>query len=1132
MAAIAIDEGWLRPPSAAVAPSTVINNAIRSHQKRIAAVNPPRQCLLAKHQLAGSVNESVLESALHPAAFEGTVRPKGTVWYLATIGKARWRNPFAGIEIPKAPPRKPGPTKRMKEVRPKPVAPAAEKKGKSKAAQAPVKIRLVLGQQSATSTATPDAEGDDGLSEAGSSINRSRSTSRRSSMTPQSSLPPGPAPNTRAPATRRIRNLIDSSDESDTSDSEMELDGPAATKPIRIRKDRPPPIPIAGHSSSRQFIPPHHSRSLGSPFIDWGTAVSPTLSSALLPTARDPHFPSHSLDNAFWADRPVLDPFAGLETSSSSSEDEMREPTEWGGSSSILIRGTDGDDAKAGWPADVEETVKEATEALRVLFPMSLGEDDGDSDDQIHLNRLDNRPTLSDTSSMAESVSTAKVAGGPLKSADLASNIALTAWNGTSSPAASPNLRSAHHFLPSVTVDSPTQHLSKLNHSFDANDMDMEDWLDESGELPVKADDSDVEFDAELGSNIGDVATPEHDRQLHTAAWAREAAASSSFRLKDEAIDYPSPLTTESDDISAADYRASRASSTGSHTPSSGLSELPPYEIDSERLLRPDIEEILVGPESVSMEELDGWLPVTGKEAKTPQRSRSARKPKERNDSSKCSGSWGGIGVGSLMFGGTPITQVEPTKTTSGAATRQRSIRSTRRHPSATRTPQIIRTAPDSLPTTPADIELVPTPLADDWDMEIDAIGPADLDAACAEAEAREERHRRACREKAEQQKALMEAYKQKVREGQMLGHSPNDVTPPEGWDRASPWSESTSGPWGSIDSNMVQTPSVLSPMALHMSALSLDTPRYGSVDPKALISPPLLPSAVGMMEEVMSQAEVDAAMSSTQKLTAPVQQHQPTVSTPVPIAPAPAAPSVYKPIAKAPPAATTQLVPIAPATHDVKLTLAPKKDSSLPSPVDGSSAPKAQPPVLSSAPLRPSANVPAAPASAPVSRTRTPPVATASTTVPKKTVSPVNGGTATSMPPPATAPKPQGAITKRLCPGIDACVVDNIPVYAHVWENKGVKHTVLRRLDTDFGESIVQVTRRSLSFSQRKYPSTCSWCTTGATIGQTARAINLDQRAASRFTILPQRCDAFAWCTGSLGSLCGSARVGQTTQA
>ena len=1047
MAAIAIDEGWLRPPSAAVAPSTVVNNAIRSHQKRMTSVNPPRQCLLAKHQLAGSVNESVLESALHPTAFAGAIRPKGTVWYLATIGKTRWRNPFVGIEIPKAPPRKPGQPKRMKDVRPKPAASASEKKGKSKAAApAPVKIRLVLGQGSGVNTSA-DVELEE-FSEAGSSNGRSRSTSRRSSMTPQSALPLAPH---RPTATRRIRNLMDSSDESDTSDSEMELDGPVVTKPIKIRKDRPPPLPISGHTTSRQFIPPLHPRSLGSPFLDWGTAVSPTLSSALLPAARDPHFPSHSLDNAFWADRPVLDPFAALETSSSSSEDEMREPTEWGGSSSILIRGTDGEDAKTGWTADVEETVKEATEALRVLFPMSLGEDDGDSDDQMHLNRLDNRPTMSDTSSMAESVSTAKATTGPLRSAELAANVALAAWNGHASPGASPNLRSAHQFLPSVMIDSPTQHLSKLNHSFDAGDMEVEEWLDESGELPVKADDSDVEFDADLGSNIGDVATPEHDRQLHTAAWAREAAASSSFRLKEEVADYPSPLTTESDEISAAEYRASRASSTGSHTPSSGLSELPPYEIDAERLLRPDIEEIILGPESVSMEELDGWLPVTGKESKTPQRSRSARKNKERNDPMRCSGSWGGIGVGSLIFGGQPISQIDTTKITPGAGTRQRSNRSTRRHPSSTRTPQIIRTAPDSLPTTPADIESVPTPLADEWDMEMDAIGPADLDAACAEAEAREERHRRACREKAEQQKALMEAYKQKVREGQMLGRSPNDVTPPEGWERASPWSEYVSGPWGSSDS-MVHTPSALSPMALHMSALSLDTPRYGSMDPKALISPPLLPSAVGMMEEVMSQAEVDAAMSIPNKLTMPTAQQSsvsPTLSTPVAIAPAPAG-SVYKAIAKAPSTSGTQPVPIAPASTESRL--APKKETALPSPADGSatSKPAGHPSATTVAPLKPALNSASGPASAPVSRTRTPPVtATQTTAAPRKIVSPVTAGASTSMAPPP--PKPQGAITKRLCPGIDACVVDNIPVYAHIWENKGVKHTVLRRLDTDF---------------------------------------------------------------------------------
>ena len=717
-------------------------------------------------------------------------------------------------------------------------------------------------------------------------------------------------------------------------------------------------------------------------------------------------------------------------------------------SSSILIRGTEEDEVKPLWSIEDEEAkVKEATDALRVLFPMSAEDDDVESDDNNQLNRLDNRPTPSDTSSVAESAATATVFRGPLKSADLSSSLALTAWNGQSSPVASPNLRSASHLLPS-TADSPTQHLSRLNHSFDANDieMDMDDWYEDG---PVKADDSDGEYlDADSTSNLGDIATPEHDKKLHTAAWALEAAVSTSFRVKEEVADYPSPLTTESDEVSAADYRASRASSSESHTPSSGLSELPPYE---ETEVKPDIEEMMVGPESISMEELDGWMSSLARTEKTPQRSRTVRKP--RNDPSRSSGSWGGIGVGSCT---SQVHPAQSTKSTPAAPVRRPSGRSGRRRRSSTRTPQTARSGADAPPTPPADTEIPIIQLAGDYDMDCDAIGPDDLEAACAEAEAREEKHRRHCREKAEKQRALLEAYKLKVREAQTAGRAPTDISPPAGWDRVSPWSEATSGPWGSTDSLSVQTPSALSPMALHMSALSLDTPMYGSMNPTALISPPLLPSAVGMMEEVLSQKEVDAVMSAVNTPAQPsphppVTSPKSTSATPVPIAPMPASGA---PVQGARPAhigqgnaksAAPAVRAIAPATSEPQR----KSPGSHGAAVTASQA-------LSTAASTP-IPVPVATASAPVSRVTTPP----NPIDPKK--KPISPATAVStpsstasMPPPAKAPAKGGVhitkITKTLCPGIDACVVDNIPVYSHVWEDNGAKTTLLRRLDSDFG--------------------------------------------------------------------------------
>ena len=1001
-----------------------------------------------------------LESALHPDAYTGTSRPKGTVWYLAPVGKTKWKNPFAGLNIPKPLPKKPEPTKKLqKELKAKP-SPALysdkKLKGKSKlvsgsgnvggagSAAAPVKIRLVLNGQH------PNGEEDEEASEAGSSSQGSRNVSRRRSLTPLGISKPLPLASKRG--ARKVKNILDSSDESDTSDSELEFEPfdssnllRSTVKPTKGRKDRPPPLPLSTSHSSRSGIPPLLSRSLGSPFFDWGTGVlcpSPTFPTNMLSQPHSSPFPSHSLDNTTWAVRHDPDRFAAFETSSSSSDEDMREP-DWGTGSGtgIMIRGSEaGEDGKPIWTVEDEETkVKEATDALRVLFPMSTPDEEVEIQPQIQLNQLDNRPGTSDTSSLAESTSATVTSARGAKSADLAASIALAAWTGMSSPAPSPNLKTYSHFGFDA---SPTQHLSKLHNSFEAGEMEVDDepWLDESGELPVKAEDTFSDID--LGSTIGDVATPEHDRQLHTAAWAREAAANTHFRVKEEPEDYPSPLTTEPDDVSATGYRGSRASSSDSHTPSSRSSELPPFEMYTERMFRPDLEEVLMGPESVSMEELDGWLPGMGRTEKTPQRVRHGKSRHHRNDGPRRTGNWGGIGVG--MGTGSPFVRDLGIRTTPIAPTRQRSTRSSaRRRRSSPRPPQLSRTGIESLLTPPTDTERDDAEpdmaqVSETGDIEVDAIGPADLEAARAEADESEEQHRRACREKVEQQRALLEAYRQRVQEEHVRGSSSTNEGTPEGWEGVSPWSDLNSGPWGSSDSVNISTPSALSPMALQcMSNLSIgnDTPGFGchALDPKALLSPPLVPSsatnaATAMMDETLSQAEVEAVITTT-----------------VEASPSP-----------------TNLEP----TGDLISAAAVAVSTDIPASVTDMALDSPPPPAFD--------NVQSTkPATGRVVRTKTPPSTTVDKT--KNSVSPATSSStgsaptstsSTSMPPPPSVPvKKQTTITKPLCPGVDACVVDNIPVYAHVWEGKGGKNILLRRLDTDFGEYEVQVSLATRSF-------------------------------------------------------------------
>ncbi|WVF66084.1 hypothetical protein IAT40_000823 [Kwoniella sp. CBS 6097] len=1052
-------QGWLRPPSAAIEPTTLINNTIRSYLKR--CEKSKRHCLLAKYQLAGSVVESVLQPALHPNAFDGGVRPKGTVWYLlGGTGKNKWKSPFEGIEVPKVPARKPAPPKKSQPKDSKPAKTEQKKsssssKGKGKVP--PVKIRLVLNGT--------NAEEGDTASEAGSDL-RSRSVSSAPEpiglgLAQPISLPPTIKQHKRLKV-RRPRDLLDSSSESDTSESDMDFDMPGPSrlvKPSRSYRKIPPSVPLHGsprvHNSSR--LPQH------SPFMDV-FFPSPIVPSSPFPLPHASPFPSHSLDNTTWTAR--HDRIAFFESSSPSSDDEMHEPM-WGMDSEILVRAVGGDDDLQAWSMEEDEAkVKEATDALRVLFPMSSPDEEEDMDTKLKLNQLDNRP------SVAESPVAAKPSCAQLKGLD-AGGIPLNAWIANSSPAASPNMR-YRNLAPPPDV-SPTQHLSNLRSSFDPEEMEVDEempWLDESGELPVKAEDT--FSDVDLGSTIGDAPTPEHDRHLDTALWAQEAAA---IRIKQEPEDYPSPVTTE-DDHSAIGYNGSRASS----TPSSGSSELPPFEIDVDNG-RMGVDEVILGPESISVEELDGWLPTQLKAERTPHRGRTT---KNRNHPSRCSGNWGGIGVGSAFAPVKPVARNRSSRSTATARRRRSS-------PKAPLTELPTRLTPES-----------------DADQdETDAIGTEDLEKARAEAEAKEEQHRKACKEKAEQQRALLEAYRQTVR---AEANDNESVT--------SPWSESQNA-WGSasIESLQISTPGALSPMVLHnMSNMSIGTPtesgRMTAVDPKALVSPPLqtgfnighmsmphMPHqdiGMGMLDAVFSQQEVDAIICAAEPSPKPA-----PAAAPVPVAPRPLAPASHTLAPPQPPRASPSPIspnsqssrPISPALAPKGAPLAPKPKKSTairPPPADSSAAPTPVPvppapiPVASSsAPNEKGPAVNALPTTLPVEGAIQPFIAATAPTIttppnekalPKPSVSPTPTATSThstaASNTPATAPsvnsgnsgKANGTsgaksggkvatITKPLCHGVDACVVDNIPVYAHVFDGKAGQgqQVLLRRLDTDF---------------------------------------------------------------------------------
>ncbi|ODN77219.1 hypothetical protein, variant [Cryptococcus amylolentus CBS 6039] len=998
IASTCFQQGWLRPPSAAIEPTNVINNAIRSYIKRCEKAK--RHCLLQKQHLNGSVAEQVLESALHPAAFEHGERPKGPVWFLQSgpgAAKIKWKSPFEGMEIPKPPPKKPAPRKsdgkKAKQSKDKPLA--------------PVKIRLVLGGA---------AVGDDETGSERTSKSRSRSVSvgvgkenaldRAGLM-----LPPPPRVQTKRvdrSASWKARDVVDSSSDSDSSDSDME-----GYPKNRLRPSRPTrrglPAPLALNGSPRTYG--NNRLPTGSPFNDlfFPAPVHPMSPGTLAASS----FPSHPLDNTVWMDRKS----PKIETSAASDE-EVVDP-EWGMWSDIIVKEEMEEENKAAWSVEDEAKVKEATDALRALFPLETQDDEMLSDDrEFDLAKTVDRPngttspSLSEPASIATSGTARTGLRGKLKAVD-AGGLALNSWIVNFSPVASPRVRPSRTLAQSQPDFSPTQHFSKLRGQFDQDEsMEVDDdsaWLDESGELPVKAEDS--FSDVDIGSTIDDVASPEHDRHLHTALWAQEA--SSTILVKSEPEDFPTPSSIEDEPMPC-----SRASL----TPSYDSSDSPDYD---EYGVGYNVDEIILGPESVSVDEIDGWLPAS--QHRTPHRTRAGKgkkvQAKGKEDYAKW-GSWGGIGVCS----------------SGKRSSRSSATTATRRRKSKTCFERLITPESD---------------IGADCEVEVDdAIGTEDFDKARAEADAKEEKHRKASKEKAERHKAMLEAYRETVKKELPEG----DVTP-------SPWEDPQSTvPWGSSSTDSLQTPGVLSPMVLHsVSNLSLSNPGESStgVDPKALVSPPMggifgqgLGAAsldagleVGMLDAALSQQEVDAIMAA------------PVPETPLAPLTTPANPPRPATASVATSSVTVQPTPITVVSTSVpseKTTAVVALPTAIPS-----SAPSA--PAKSPIPPAPTAKPPPAPAATPSAVKATSPTTQAAAprpiNQPAASVPPSRSstpGTTSSTSSTSTGARSGGkiaTITKPLCPGVDACVVDNIPVYAHLFDgrNGSGKQVLLRRLDTDF---------------------------------------------------------------------------------
>lgn len=1005
------ESAWLRAPSAAIERTTPIVTAIRLHTKR--CERDGRKNLFGKVQLHGSVGESVLESALLPNAFEGSSRPRGHVYYLATVGPRKWKNPFEGLDLSFLTAKKPSQPKK-KQVKappaPRPIAPQVKKAESVRSSGTPPpppkqperKITLRIGQNGPG--ARMDADGDD-EGEITAQPPRPRAPSRTFSTSSRATITLAPTLKKSSSRHSRRANALASSDESGSSESELEI----VPQP-RVKARKPPPLPLHTASPFAHYTPnsprnfDHYLPSPGLPQSPMFAAPTPC--------------PSHSLDNTTWTVRRDQDPNMQFETSSSSSDDDMRE-SDWGMASGIIIRNGVGDEGIIWSAGEDESQVKEATEALRVLFPMSSPDEERDPEHMDETSQLDAYPSVSDTASLAESTSTttahpcAKSRKG-MKARECAA-IPLAAWSGNSSPIASPNFRPS-----ALPIDvSPTQHLSRLRDSFEPSEMEMEVdnpvWLDETGEGPVKSPDD--SFEDHL-SNAGEP-TLEQEKQNDLFAWACEAAASrNQMQVKQEPEDYPSPLTT--DDGSGGYAHGSRASSAALETRSSSSSELDLPELESINGSRFDLQELLIGPESVTIDELEGWLPPN--KEKTPRR-------KGRRDVGLTLGH-GPIGVGNrqplmALKGGSKVVKKQSTRS------RRTGAHSTSPH-QPTRS-QLHDLSPFNA-TSPSELtDLDDEPASTDFDM----IGTEDLERARAEAEAKEESSRKLAQERADRQRACLEACKA-LRPG-----SAACEMPPTPWlDHASPFD--FPGGWGhaSTESLNVCTPapSMLSPIMLQsVAGLTLNdhaaAPKFG-VDPKHLVSPtfhpemfgspippfPLVPPpsdhAMFNLEEMVSQAEAEVGLV-------------PPVHHPLPVAPAPA-PIL---IAPQPPQSVEEQAKEAPTPFTALATA------------------KA---------------IPSAEAEQATSSVSTPSRPGETTTAPtSSTSSPVPSAKGAGRPPLANAmytPGDEGAyhgsvsILKNVCDGVLATVVDNIPVYVHV--AGPIKHygkvDVFRRLDSDFGELFV----------------------------------------------------------------------------
>lgn len=935
---------------------------------------------------------SVLEPALRPGAFEGSSRPKGFVYYLATIASKKWKNPFEGIDMSLLNVKKPN-QHRNKSKPPAPAPPPkkaetkVEPPAKASTPTAPSVPKIVL-RFSGTGQSKVEADGDD-ESEVLPGPPRPRAPSRSYSASSRATIT---LPGLRRSSSKHIRRndgFLDS-DESGSSDSEPEM-----IVPSRLKSRKPPGLTL-NTVSPFAHIPPYSPRHLPSYLPSPGLPQSPMFGQPAFSPC-----PSHSLDNTTWTVRREADLTAQFETSSSSSDEDMRE-LDWGMESGVMVRDGTMDDSIMWSPGEDETQIKEATDALRDLFPMGSPEDEPLPDLIGDMKSVDMRPTPSDSGSVAESNSTTTAHPLALSKKGIKSRgsaaVPLAAWCGNSSPIASPSVRSA-----ALPIDvSPTQHLSRLRDSPEPNEMDIDVpvWIDESGEGPVRSPDD--SFEDHL-SSAGE-STLEQEKQNDLFAWAAEAAASRDIPVKQEPLeDYPSPLTT--DDGSGGYRNGSRASSAAFETHSSGSSELDLPELDAEHLSRFDMQEMLMGPESVTIDELEGWMPVN--KEKTPRHRKSRREAALSIGSFDTSCSSIGVGNRQLLAalsGGPKLVRKKSTRTR-----RQGPL-----SPASTALENSTHLSTNPSPSHSVDISHDPL-------MDFDMIGTEELEHARAEAEAKEETSRKLAQKKAERQRACLEACRA-LRPGTASCDTPS--TP---WlDHPSPFDFSGTWGHGSTESLHLGTPapSMLSPNMLQsVAGLSIgDSVGDFGVNPKHLVSPTFHPQMFGPpippfpssdhamfnLEELVSQAEAQAGI-----LPPPVASAHaaPTPSIPIPVPVSNVTPTVPEPTK------STARAPSAPLQP-------PSRPVATPPPAE-----KASSSTASTSPVPPSA----------------PPAKVSF--VDKAYVAGDVGMYHGSV-----------TILKQVCEGVLATVVDNIPVYVHVAgpiEGFG-KVDVLRRLDTDFGMSLL----------------------------------------------------------------------------